>query len=324
MKHEQDIFSPDSTPLRLGILVLPDSNLIVVAAVIDPLRAANRLAGRQIFSWQLYSVDGAPVALTSGISLDAPLLPDRIPEAALLVLAGFNLVEHTDSALIRRLRHLSPGLSGVGGIDGGGWVLARCGLLNGHTATTHWEDLEEMADTFPDINVVRDRFTISGRYFTAGGASPSIDMMLHLIRMRHGHQLAASVAGAFIYDPVHAGSDPQSFVSVARLQRSAPPVARAIRIMQDHLEDPLKISQISAQVGLSARRLEMLFRQEFSQGPGAYFRQMRLAEARRMTLESTLPLQAIAIRCGFNSQAAFSRAFHALYGQTPSSLRSRI
>ncbi|MFD1808281.1 hypothetical protein ACFSHQ_09540 [Gemmobacter lanyuensis] len=47
-------------------------------------------------------------------------------------------------------------------------MLARAGLLNGHRATVHWEDLEDFATTFPEIEVVPDRYTLSGPRFTAG------------------------------------------------------------------------------------------------------------------------------------------------------------
>src|SRR3546814_7536953 len=65
-------------------------------------------------------------------------------------------------------------------------TLFRSGLLNGCRATTHWEDLEEFAARFPDVDVRPDRFVIDGPRFTTGGASPAFELMLNLIRARQG------------------------------------------------------------------------------------------------------------------------------------------
>ncbi|MFK8046968.1 MAG: GlxA family transcriptional regulator, partial [Halioglobus sp.] len=163
---------------------------------------------------------------------------------------------------------------------------------------------------------------ISGRMFTCGGASACIDMMLHLIASRCGREISERVAAAFTYDVAHPGGDPQSLVSIARLRKYAPHLAKAISEMESHFEDALTIADIAARVGLSTRRLEMLFRSVIGRSPASYYRQLRLAEAHRMALDTVLPLQDIAVRCGFNSQSAFSRAFVAQYGSPPSTLRN--
>ncbi len=307
--------------MQIAVLLLPDSNVLSLAATIDPLRAANRLAGRELFTWQVFGISGTKSTLTSGLSLETAPLHPNITADMLAVIAGFRIRTHSTPAVHRLLRRLAGGIPSVAGIDGGGEILARAGLLSGHRATTHWEDQEDLALAFPDISVVRDRFVLSGKYATTGGASPCIDMMLHLISTRHGRALAESVARAFIYDPVHTGSDPQSLVSVSRVERRAPKVAEAIRAMESGIEDPPSVAMIARLTGLSVRRLEMLFAREFGIGPGRYFRQLRLQEARRMVLDTRRPLQDVAIRCGFNSQAAFSRAFSGHFGRSPSCLR---
>ncbi|MCP5074811.1 MAG: GlxA family transcriptional regulator [Rhodobacteraceae bacterium] len=321
MKPANSAFQPDPSPLHIAVLLLPDSNALSLAATIDPLRAANRLAGRDLFSWQVFGIEGAKSTLTSGLSLETAPLRINATADMLAVIAGFHIKTHSTPALRQLLRGLAGRISTIAGIDGGGEILARAGLLSRHRATTHWEDLEDLAVSFPDINVVRDRFVLSGKYVTTGGASPCIDMMLHLISTRHGRALAEGVARAFIYDPVHTGSDPQSLVSVSRLERRAPKVAKAIRQMEDSIEDPLSVTEIARSVGLSVRRLEMLFASEFGTSPGRYFRQLRLQEAKRMVLDTRRPLQDVAVRCGFNSQAAFSRAFAEFFGSPPGALR---
>ncbi len=321
MKSVKNIFQPDTGPLNVGVLVMEACNTLSLAAVLDPMRAANRRAGKTHFHWTLLTPNAAPVTLTTGLPVAGTAL-DRAPDLdALFVVAGFELDEQCTPALLTRLRSLSVRIGTLGGVDGGSWILARAGLLDSQTATTHWEDLENLAARFPKINCVRDRYVISGRMVTTGGASPSLDMMLHLIRARHGETLALRVASAFIYDPVHAGDAPQSLASTARLRSRNPKVAQAIRIMEQSLEEPLRIAEIAARAGLTARHLETRFRAALGTTPGAFFLSLRLGEARRLALDSSLPVQQVALATGFNSQAAFARAFKQAHGQSVTALR---
>ncbi|MGC1430025.1 MAG: GlxA family transcriptional regulator [Albidovulum sp.] len=321
MKPEKPIFAADPSPLSVAILVMADTNALSLAASVDPMRAANRRAGRTLFTWRYYSAAGGPVPLTAGFEIATEALAERIDADVLMIVAGFRLAEQATQPLLARLRRLAPRLRAMMGIDGGSWFLALAGLLNGRAATVHWEDLESFADRFADIEVRRDRYVISGPMITTGGAAPCLDMMLDLIRTRHGAELALRVAGAFVYEPMHAATVPQQVVSSARLARGDPALGRAIALMEGGIEDPAPIAAIARKVGLSQRRLEMLFAERLGISPGRFFLDLRLDEARRMISDTALPLADVALRTGFSGQAGFARAFRARFGTTGSALR---
>lgn len=322
MKTENSIFASDPAPLTVAVLVMAETNALSLAASVDPMRAANRRAGRSVFSWRYYSAAGGPVPLTAGFEIATEPLPDRLEADLLMIVAGFRLAEQATPPLLARLRRLAPRLRAMVGIDGGPWFLALAGLLDGRAATVHWEDLESFADRFPAIDVRRDRYVISGPMVTAGGAAPALDMMLELIRARHGAELMLRVAGAFLYEPLHAATVPQQAVSAARLARGDPALGRAIALMEGAIEEPLPVSAIARRIGLSQRRLEMLFAERLGTSPGRFFLDLRLDEARRMVTDTRLPLQEVALRTGFSSQVAFARAFRARFGAAASSLRA--
>ena len=60
------IFTASDAPLSLDLLVLPDVSLLSLAAVMEPLRGANRVAGRRLFRWRLLSPDGATPGRSTG------------------------------------------------------------------------------------------------------------------------------------------------------------------------------------------------------------------------------------------------------------------
>ena len=322
MKSEmKTIFAAESAPLCVAVLVLADANALALAASVDPMRAANRRAGRTVYRWRYYSAAGGPVPLTAGFEIATEPLTVRTEADALMIVASFRLAEQATPPLIRLLRQQASRLRAMIGVDGGSWILALAGLLDGQAATVHWEDLEIFADRFAAIDVRRDRYVISGRFVTTGGAAPSLDMMLELIRARQGAELALRVAGALLYEPVHSAAAPQHAVSAAGLARTAPALGRAIAMMEARLEDPPPIAAIASAVGLSQRRLEMLFADRLGLSPGRFFLDLRLDEARRMVTDSGLAHGEIALRCGFSSQVAFARAFRTRFATTATALR---
>lgn len=325
MAKSAPIFAASQQPLSLALLVLPQCSILEVASTLDPLRSANRHLGHDAYRWRVVSPDGGPVPLTCGIELPSsgPLSAAEGADA-LIVIAGYRQSEVATARLIRDLRRLAPRFAAMGGIDAGGWVLARAGLLAGHRATVHWEDHEDFAASHPEIEVVPDRFVISGNRFTAGGAAPAADLMLHLIRARHGAALALQVAASFI-TTAHDGSEPQVSPDAPRRPdpRLDPRVAQAVARMEARLDAPETAAATAAAVGLSPRRLEALFAAHLGMTPGAYGLSLRLQAARRLITDTRHPLADVALRSGFSSASTLSRAFRAQFGVAPSQLRRK-
>ncbi len=320
----QKLFAPASEPLAIDFLVLPDVSLLSLASTIEPLRAANRVAGRVLYRRRLLSPDGSPV-LTSGglpIPVEGRFSADEERDC-LVVVAAFNAAKHARAPLLATLRSVARKGVAMGGIESGSWVLAMAGLLNGRAATTHWEDLEELAARFPEIDVRPDRYVIDKLRFTTGGASPALDLMLHLIRARQGHALALDVASLFIYDELRVAGDPQRMVSLGRLGSNEPRVAAAIGMMEEHIERPLAIPELARRAGVGARMLEALFARSVGMSPRDYYAALRLNAGRRLVLETRKNMTEIAVQTGFASASAFARRFRGRFGESPRAARKR-
>ena len=316
------VFAASTDKLRVTLLVLPDSSMMSLASALDPMRAANRNANRILFEWKLATLNGKAARLTCDLPVEPDIvLDDSSGGDVLIIIASFHQQRHAGPSHLRLIKRLAGNFAAVGGIEAGSWILARCGLLNNRVATTHWEDLEEFGSAFPQVKLKADRFVIDGKFFTTGGASPTFDFMLYLIRKRYGYPLAIEVSSVFIYDGVHRATDTQPLASLGLLENNEPRVAAAIHIMEQHVEEPLASTDIAGRVQLSIRMLEYLFRQTLDMSPAAYYRRLRLQAARRMVVDTRLEMQEVAIRTGFNSLSSFSRGFKTHYQQTPGECR---
>ena len=319
----RSIFRAERAPLDVTFLVFSGSSIMCVASAIDPLRAANRIAGETLFDYRLVSVSGEPAVTTCGLPVAVSGKFD--PSAATRHDGRRRRLRHPglrDREFPAGLRRAARSARACGGVEAGTWLVARAGLLEGRAATTHWEDMEDFAAAFPGTDVRPDRYVIDGPVFTTGGASPTFDLMLHLIRSRLGMAVALDVASVFIYDQSRAATDAQPLVSLGRLDGYDPRLAQAIRLMEAHVDQPLTVAAIAKRAGVTPRTLESIFRKSIGETPGAYYLRLRLNAARRLVVDTRVAMTDIAARTGFSSAAAFSRAFSRSFGKPPTALRT--
>jgi AraC-like DNA-binding protein len=96
---------------------------------------------------------------------------------------------------------------------------------------------------------------------------------------------------------------------------------RALRYIEEHLQDPtLGMATVAAAHAVSRRTLYAAL-DGLSMTPGAYIRNRRLARCHDELLHGDDPIALVAARWGFASAAHFSRVFQQRYGIPPSRLR---
>ena len=82
-----------------------------------------------------------------------------------------------------------------GSVCTGAFFLGAAGLLDGLSATTHWQHAAELAERFPAVKVVPDQIYVEdGQLYTSAGVTAGIDLALKLIEDDHGRELALKVA----------------------------------------------------------------------------------------------------------------------------------
>ena len=310
-------------PYAIAILVVPRYSHLSLAALIEPLRLANTVAGRQLYTWTLCSDGGGPVRSSSGISIEVDQdLADLANCDALFVAASYAVRAQVSSTSLRILRDFARRGALIGALDAGAYFLAEAGLLDGRRATIHWDDIEDFSHRYPWVDVVTDRFVTDGRFVTTSGSMPTFDCTLDLIRRRDGLALASNVSGNFIYDMAQPGSAPQAMVSVAHLRGPNPKIARIVKLMEQTLRAPLPIRDLAATEGFSERTFSRRFREALGTSPGDYYRTLRLDLGRRLLESSDLAISEISVACGFETRGAFTRAFGEAYGTRPSGIRA--
>ena len=309
---------PRELPQRIGFVAVPRFSTIALMSAIETLRLANLLSGQTLYRWPLFSIDGRPVKASNGFSLT----PEGDLEAAsslstVAVCAGIDPQKVEDKQLMSWLRRMDRQGKDLGALCTGSYILAKAGLLDGYNCTIHWENLAGFAEDFPEIEVTTELFEIDRQRFTCAGGTAGIDMMLNVIAMQHGHELAAQVADQFMHERIRDQHDHQRISLPARLGVRHPKLLSVIDLMEKHLEEPLSRAELARMAGLSTRQLERLFRKYLYRSPARYYLELRLNKARLLLLQTNMSVIDVALACGFVSASHFSKCYRDFFGRTP-------
>lgn len=307
-----------NSPKTVSVLLFPEFSNLCLANAVEPLRAANRLAGQDLYAWRYIGLGAGAIAASSGlpVHLRGALATDPGGDR-LLIMPSYGFERLATPMTLRTLRAARGRFAQLIGLDTGSWLMAAAGLFDGREATIHWDLLARFAETFPEVDVTPARYVASADLASCGGGATALELMLHLIAQDHGTPLSLEVAALFMHGERAPAHDLGLNLPNARV------VQAAAAIMRRHIESPLPIGAIAARLGLSQRMLEARCREAAAPTPRQIYRAIRLSEVRRLTDQTTLPIAEIAARCGYADATAMTRAFHAQYGAAPNVWRRR-
>ncbi len=305
-----------SEPVSIAFLIFDQFSNLCLANCLEPLRAVNTQTRTRAFDWQILTPDGAPVLSSSGIQVlpHAPLSALR-PCDYLFITASYDHDRHDTPAHRRAIQRASRLARVTVGLDAGPWLMASAGLLDGRRATVHWDLLDVFTERFLQIEADQAHVVRDGSMMTCAGAMSALELTLGLISQHLGQSARLEVEALFIQ------GDPP--VGVRRDQKATadPLISRALGVMRANLERPLALDRLARQLSCQPRTLDRRFRAALGASPGAVYRHLRLSSARKMLEGTTLGVAEIAVRCGYDSPAALTRAIGRQYGATPSALR---
>lgn len=323
MDHNQDMSTDDLKNVqKIGFILIPGFALMSYASAIEPLRAANLLAGKDIYSLSSHAPEGAAAVTSSGIPVPSLPLPGRGSGFhTVFVCAGGTPVDWNVPAVMACLRQLAREGVRIGGISGGPYLMAAAGLLEDRDFTIHWEHAPALMEAFPGLVPRQARYVLDGSRITCGGGVAPLDMMYALISERMGSDFARRVSDWYLHTHVESSGAPQRASLAERYRVNHPGLLTVLEKMEATIEAPLDRRTMAALAGLSPRHLDRLFSSQMGSSFLLEYRKLRLDHARRLLLQSPLSISEIAFATGFSSAGHFSRSYRATFGEPPRSQR---
>jgi transcriptional regulator GlxA family with amidase domain len=193
--------------IAIGILLFDQIEALDFAGPYEVFTTASRVHKRQqptaVDPFKVFSVAATIDAVRSRAGLR--VLPDykftTCPVIDVLIVPGGVIDDQLESPLtINWLRANAAGCTLVASVCTGAFLLAKAGLLDGKTATTHWEDQDDLRRQFPALAVQSEvRWVDTGKVITSAGISAGMDMCLHIVERLAGRALADATARQLEY-----------------------------------------------------------------------------------------------------------------------------
>ncbi len=308
---------------RIVFLLYEGFELLDLGGPSGVFAAANGLSGKRLYEIVCVSDRGGIVTSGMGIPVVTMPIADYAPGPVDTV-----LLVGADQGPLRRLRLSEPlraWLTGAsqraerfGSICTGAVILALCGLLDGRTATTHWQATPWLERHNPAVSVQDDTlYAVDGTLWTSAGATTGIDMVLAMLERDHGGALMGQVARRLVVYAHRPGNQSQ-FSPVLDAQTAKDSrFADLVRWMEDRLDQPLSVEILAARAGMSERGFRRHFTAQTGLSPGKFIDALRLDRAKAL-LAGGMPVKQVAAGIGFRSEAAFRKAFQAKFALAPS------
>ncbi|OYO20563.1 hypothetical protein BI335_03280 [Enemella evansiae] len=107
-----------------------------------------------------------------------------------------------------------------------------------------------------------------------------------------------------------------------------PPRPRILRLAEESIElrfaEPLTVTDLARDAGVSVRRLQETFAQFHGTSPKAFLTDFRLDQARRALLAGQGTVTEVAQDCGFTHLSRFAASYRDRFGELPSETRARV
>jgi transcriptional regulator GlxA family with amidase domain len=122
---------------------------------------------------------------------------EECPPLDILVVPGGmgERLENHNPVILGFIRSRAAEVKTLASVSTGTFLLGGAGVLDGRTATTHYQSIDRMKDSFPKIKVEGGvRFVEDGKIITSAGISSGIDMTLRLVAIHFGGDIARATA----------------------------------------------------------------------------------------------------------------------------------
>jgi transcriptional regulator GlxA family with amidase domain len=261
------------------------------------------------------------VASSTGYSITAARGLDALDDADTIVVPGFHPYAQPPDFAVEALCRAAERGTRIATVCIGAFALAATGLLDGRTATTHWQHSDDFRRMFPRVRLNPDiLYADEGQFLTSAGISAGIDLCLYLVRADYGAHVAAQVAQRMVVATHRTGGQTQY------AQRPLPPDGGLNDTLEwaiSQMQRPLTVRHLARHAGMAPRTFTRRFTEQIGTAPMRWLTGQRVLEAQRLLEATALGVDDIAEYCGFGSAGVLRAHLARHTGLSPTQYRHR-
>lgn len=292
-----------------------------LAAVTHTLAQANETLADQWFSWRYVSDAAGLVTGAAGLMVRADPAIVNYGFSDVMIVVGGHQAEKP--AWLARARSMQRQARLVVLLSDAATTYIKSTTAPAGGVTTHWRDIAALEESGYHPNLTTRFSENSDGIVTAAGAGATAELIIGLIAPQLHAPQVAELGNRLLLHTIRK-SDAEQPKDIADNEGLFDVhVTQAIRLMEETIADPMPMAELTAQVGLSTRHLERVFRKVFNDSPARFYKKLRAKRARTMIEETLMPMVDIAVATGFGSVNTLAKAVKDEYGMTPSKMRAR-
>ena len=269
----------------------------------------------------------AGITMIADITLDEESIANTTPADIIIVPSLWRNprpVLKSHQKLITWLKRCWQQGSTLIGVGTGVCFLAESGLLDNHSATTHWHYVEQFKRDYPKVDLKPDFFiTQSERIYCAASLNALADIIVHLIAQHYGKAAAQNVERNFSHE-IRKPYEEQRYLEGSGDRHADELIAEIQFWLRTHLNTELSLTEISEQFGMSQRSFTRRFKAATGVRATQYWQQLRIETAKELLASSNLTIQEIADQVGYQDQGHLTRLFKQHLTLTPKAYRAMV
>ncbi|MDA7746561.1 DJ-1/PfpI family protein, partial [Psychromonas sp.] len=181
--------------MNIAIYIYPEAEVLDFSGPFEVFSTAKRISQQE---WNIFFIaeHNALIEARGGMLIQPNFSIDDHPEIDLLiVVGGVHSEQIKNTKVINWIKATNEHTKKTASICTGAFLLAEAGLLNDLKVTTHWEDISDLQNAYPTLQVIENtRWIEEGKFITSAGISAGIDMSLYLLSKLTSDALAKKTA----------------------------------------------------------------------------------------------------------------------------------
>lgn len=281
----------------------------------------------ELFHLTLVTDDGLPVTSFTGTQIlpSSSIAECRDTDIIFIpVIYGNldNILENKD--VIDWLNRMNKAGVIICAVCAGTFLVAKTGLLDGKTATTHWSLAAEFQERFPKVQLNKEKMLVDeGDIITAGGVTAYMDLSLYIVGRFGSPELISTLSKLLLIDPARRLQTPYKEIDNTTIHQDAQ-ILKIQQWLRDNINDSVSLKTLGDIAGLGQRTLVRRFKKATGNTPIEFLQNLRIGKARTLLETTGKSFDTITYEVGYGDVSSFRRLFKKSTGLSPSAYRKRF
>lgn len=327
--------------MRIGLLALPHSMRSALAGLSDMFWLANQVIMQNptltrelsqtfpFYDVKIITSDGKPVADVQGRMIESDCSFVEIEHFDIIIASGMQLNEQKyplakeavlEAAQWLKAKHAEG--SCIAGVCAGSFVLGEAGLLNSRMCTTTWWLFHTFRERYVHARPQWGKTLVEqDNVITTGGPLSWVDLVIHLVRLHVGKEIAKLTADMAVAD-----SQPlsQQLYSPGGFLNSRHPLLIKAEHLVRYQNPSITVEELAQALNMTTRTLhrKMIFLNQ--ETPKSFITRVRIETAVILLESPVKTISQVANACGYSDETVFRRTFKGAMGLSPGHYREWI